>query len=99
MGLYVIPSFIGTIVIMTVENKNMGTQVGLLISYYIVLSFWVAQTPAISMISRNIAGQTKKTVVVTMNFVAWATGNAIGPQAFLSWNALRYFIATCCWSW
>lgn len=53
-GLYVIPSFIGTIVIMTVENKNMGTQVGLLISYYIVLSFWVAQTLAMSMISRNI---------------------------------------------
>ena len=78
---------------MTVENKNQGTQVGLLISYYIVLSFWAAQTFAMSMISRNIAGQTEKTVVVAMNFVAWATGNAIGPQVFLSWNAPRYFIA------
>ena len=78
---------------MTVENKNKGTQVGLLISYYIVLSFWAAQTLAMSMISRNIAGQTKKTVVVAMNFVAWATGNAVGPQVFLSWNAPRYFIA------
>jgi hypothetical protein len=28
-----------------------------------------------------------------MNFVGWATGNAIGPQVFLSWNAPRYFIA------
>lgn len=93
MGLYVIPSFIGTIVLMTIENKNRGTQVGLLISYYIVLSFWAAQTLAISMISRNIVGQTKKTVVVVMNFVAWATGNAIGPQVFLSWNAPRCFIA------
>ncbi|OCL04199.1 MFS transporter [Glonium stellatum] len=93
MALYVIPSFIGTIVLLTVENKNKGTQVGLLISYYIVLSFWAAQTLAMSMISRNIAGQTKKTVVVAMNFVAWATGNAIGPQVFLSWNAPRYFIA------
>ena len=45
------------------------------------------------MISRNIAGQTKKTVVVAMNFVAWATGNTIGPQVFLSWNVPRYFIA------
>ena len=78
---------------MTVENKNKGTQVGLLVSYYIVLSFWAAQTLAMSMISRNIAGQTKKTVVVAMNFVAWATGNAIGPQVFLSWNAPRCFIA------
>ena len=78
---------------MTIENKNKGTQVGLLISYYIVLSFWAAQTLAISMISRNIVGQTKKTVVGAMNFVAWATGNAIGPQVFLSWNAPHYFIA------
>ena len=78
---------------MTVENKNKGTQIGLLISYYIVLSFWAAQTHAMSMISRNIARQTKKTVVVAMSFVAWATGNAIGPQVFLSWNVPRYFIA------
>ena len=32
MGLYVIPSFVGTIVLMTVENKNKATKVGLLIS-------------------------------------------------------------------
>jgi len=46
-----------------------------------------------SMISRNTAGQTKKTIVVAMNFVAWATGNAVGPQVFLSYDAPRYFIA------
>ena len=45
------------------------------------------------MISRNIAGQTKKTVVVAANFIFWATGNAIGPQVFLKWNAPRYIIA------
>ncbi|KAF2501814.1 MFS general substrate transporter [Lophium mytilinum] len=93
MGVFVIPSFVGTIVLMTVENHNKASQVGLLISYYIVLSFWAAQTLAMSMISRNIAGQTKKTAVVAMNFVAWATGNAIGPQVFLDWNAPRYLIA------
>jgi hypothetical protein len=63
---------------MTVKNTNKGTQVGLLLSYYIVLSFWAAQTLGMSMITRNIAGQTKKTVVVAANFVSWATGNAIG---------------------
>ncbi|PGH28006.1 hypothetical protein AJ80_00261 [Polytolypa hystricis UAMH7299] len=93
MGVFVIPSFIGTIVLMTVENRNMGTKVGLLISYYITLSFWSAQTLALSMISRNVAGQTKKATVVAANFVAWAVGNAIGPQVFLAWNAPRYFIA------
>lgn len=79
--------------LLSVENKNKATQAGLLISYYIVLSFWAAQTLAMSMISRNVAGQTKKTVVVAANFVAWATGNAIGPQVFLKWDGPRYFIA------
>jgi energy-coupling factor transporter transmembrane protein EcfT len=65
---------------MTVENKTKATQVGLLISYYITLSFWSAQTLSLSMISRNIAGQTKKTTVVAANFIAWATGNAIGKN-------------------
>lgn len=78
---------------MTVANVNLGTQVGLLISYYLTLSFWSAQTLALSMISRNIAGATKKTTVVAANFIAWAVGNSIGPQVFLSWNGPTYFIA------
>lgn len=71
-------SFIGTIVLMTVENKNNATRIGLLISYYITLSFWSAQTLALSMISRNVAGQTKKAAVVTCNFISWATAAAVG---------------------
>ncbi|KAH1392140.1 hypothetical protein KXV63_009618 [Aspergillus fumigatus] len=69
---FVIPSYIGTIVLMTVENKNLGTKVGLLISYYITLSFWSAQTLCLSMVSRNIAGATKKSTVVAATFVSWA---------------------------
>ncbi|KAJ4248549.1 hypothetical protein FALCPG4_017419 [Fusarium falciforme] len=45
------------------------------------------------MISRNIAGQTKKATVVAANFVSWATAAAIGPPVFLSYDAPRYFIA------
>ena len=78
MGVYIIPSFAGTIVLMTVGNHNTATEAGLLFSYYIVLSFWAAQTLGMSMLSRNVAGQTKKSVCVALNFVAWATGNAIG---------------------
>ncbi|KAK0662907.1 putative transporter [Lasiodiplodia hormozganensis] len=95
MGVFVIPSFVGTIVLLIVENTGKAQQAGLLISYYIVLSFWAAQTLAMSMISRNTAGQTKKTVIVAANFVAWAVGNAIGPQVFLAWDGPRYRIAFC----
>ncbi|GAB1310665.1 Thiamine pathway transporter THI73 [Madurella fahalii] len=90
---FVIPSFIGTICLMTVPLHNLGQKVGLLICYYITLSFWSAQTLALSMLSRNVAGQTKKSVAVAMNFIIWSTGNAIGPQVFLSWDGPRYFIA------
>ncbi|KAJ5727002.1 hypothetical protein N7493_006029 [Penicillium malachiteum] len=90
---FVIPSYIGTIVLMTVPNTTLATKVGLLISYYITLSFWSAQTLCLSMVSRNIAGQTKKATVVAATFVSWAAGNAIGPQVFLDWDAPRYHIA------
>ncbi|OQD89607.1 hypothetical protein PENANT_c002G06917 [Penicillium antarcticum] len=90
---FIIPSFIGTIVLMTVENTTLSTKVGLLISYYITMSFWSAQTLTLSMVSRNVAGQTKKATVVAATFVSWAAGNAIGPQVFLDTDAPRYHIA------
>ncbi|TVY81915.1 putative transporter [Lachnellula suecica] len=93
MGIYVAPSIIGTVVLLTVENTSKATQAGLLFSYYLVLSFWAAQTISMSMLSRNVGGQTKKTVVVAANFISWAVGNAIGPQVFLGWNGPRYLIA------
>jgi len=68
---------------MTVESTDKSKQIGLLISYYITLSFWSAQTLSLSMISRNIAGQTKKATVVATNFVAWAVGNSIGKSPTL----------------
>jgi MFS family permease len=80
MLFFCIPSFIGTICLMTVPIETMGQKVGLVISYYITLSFWSAQTLALSMMSRNIAGQTKKSVVVALNFIIWSTGNAIGKS-------------------
>jgi hypothetical protein len=78
MAIYVIPSFIGTIILMTIENTTTARKVGLLISFHVVLTFWAAQGLAMSMISRNVAGQTKKSIVVAANFVCWAIGNAIG---------------------
>lgn len=73
---------------MTVENTSTATEAGLLFSYYIVLSFWAAQGLGMSLLSRNVAGQTKKSVAVTMNFVAWAAGNAIGKFFFLIYTPI-----------
>jgi MFS family permease len=83
MAIYVIPSYIGTAVLMTIENSSTARKIGLLISYHIALTFWAAQGLAMSMISRNVAGQTKKSITVAANFVCWAIGNAIGMQPTL----------------
>lgn len=37
-----------------------------------------------SLISRNVAGQTKKSTVLAMTFIAWAAGNATAPQVRLA---------------
>jgi hypothetical protein len=72
---------------MTVNNTNLATKVGLLMGYYITLSFWSAQTLCLSMVSRKVAGQTKKSTVVASTFVSWAVGNAIG-EIFSSYEAV-----------
>ncbi|KAG9189560.1 allantoate permease [Alternaria panax] len=82
MAVFMIPAFVGTIVIMTVKNTNNATKAGLLISYWIIFTFWAAQGLGMSMLTRNVGGQTKKSVCITMNFFAWCAGNAIGPKVF-----------------
>jgi hypothetical protein len=45
------------------------------------------------MISRNVAGQTKKSVVIANNFLWWSAGNAAGAQVFLAREAPKYSTA------
>jgi hypothetical protein len=88
----VVPTIAGTIVLLTVPFE-VNKRVGLLFAYYIMIAFWACAGLALSLVTRNVAGQTKKSVVIAINFVFWATGNAIGPQVFRSKDAPRYFLA------
>ncbi|GKT48938.1 putative transporter [Colletotrichum spaethianum] len=88
----VIPTIAGTVVLLTVEFQP-SKKVGLLLAYYIMISFWACSGLALSLVTRNVAGQTKKGVVITSNFVFWAVGNSIGPQVFRAKDAPRYFLA------
>lgn len=72
----------GTIVLMIVPNTSKAMQAGLLLCYYLVVSFWGAQTLSLSLLTRNVGGQTKKAVATAMNFIFWAAGNAIGKDKF-----------------
>lgn len=88
----VVPTIAGTIVLITVPFHP-SKKVGLLLAYYVMISFWACSGLALSLVTRNVAGQTKKGVVIASNFVFWATGNSIGPQVFRAQDAPRYFLA------
>ncbi|KAL3440056.1 major facilitator superfamily domain-containing protein [Aspergillus insuetus] len=92
LGFSIIP-FAGTIIFMTLPSMTESHRIGLLIAYYLTLSAWAVPTLNLSLISRNIAGQSKKTVSVALNFIIWAAGNAVGPQVFLAKDSPRYFTA------
>lgn len=54
---------------------------------------WAAVGLSLSLVTRNVAGSTKKSVVISLTFISWAAGNAIGPQIFRARDAPRYFPA------
>ncbi|KAF9890628.1 hypothetical protein FE257_005759 [Aspergillus nanangensis] len=89
MILYAIPAIIGTIVMLVVTptSSNAG---GMLIAFYCTQFFPAQGNMIISLITRNIAGQTKKGFTMTMVFIGWSVGNLIAPQIFQDSDAPRY---------
>ncbi|KAF8856802.1 2-ketogluconate transporter [Acephala macrosclerotiorum] len=64
--------------------------VGLLIAFYCTQFYLARGNLVFSLISRNVAGQTKKSTTLAMTFVAWAAGNMTAPQIFQAGDAPRY---------
>ena len=98
---YIIPSIVATVILMTLTYKEYDTdsyqyrlRTGvLLFCYYLALSFWGVSNLGLSLMSKNIAGQSKKSIITTSNFIGWAVGNICGPQVFRDKEAPRYFTA------
>lgn len=86
---WAVPAIVGTAVIIgvTPTKSNAG---GMLIAFYCTQFFLAQGNMIISLITRNVAGQTKKGITMTMVFIGWATGNMIAPQIFQSSDAPRY---------
>lgn len=98
---FVIPSIVGTVVLMTLTYTGLDPQSYeyklrrgvLLFCYYLTLSFWGVANLGLSLLTKNVGGQSKKSFVTATNFVGWATGNCVGPQVFLAKDAPRYLTA------
>ncbi|KAH7107946.1 MFS general substrate transporter [Auriculariales sp. MPI-PUGE-AT-0066] len=86
---FTLPNIAGTIVFLTVK-PNAHTKVGMLLAFYCTQGFGAVAVLNLAVMSGNIAGRTKQVVSNTLVFVAWAVGNAIGPQVFQDKEKPRY---------
>ena len=79
--LYTIPAIVSSICFLTVPNTRKNAP-GLIIAFYLSLWLQAQASLSLSLLSRNVAGQTKRSVVTAITFIGWAAGNSIGPQLF-----------------
>ncbi|EIN10598.1 MFS general substrate transporter [Punctularia strigosozonata HHB-11173 SS5] len=87
--IYTLPNIAGTIVFLTVPT-NQHTKVGLLLAFYCMQGFGAVAVLNLAVMSGNVAGRTKQVMANSLVFIAWAVGNAIGPQVFRANDAPRY---------
>ncbi|OCF40025.1 hypothetical protein I317_06163 [Kwoniella heveanensis CBS 569] len=82
----------GTVVLLVVPVSAKTAPV-MLLAFYFANFVIAAGSLTYSIVTRNIAGQTKRTCVTAMLFVTYGAGCIIGPQVFRSTDAPRYRIA------
>ncbi|KAJ7576126.1 major facilitator superfamily domain-containing protein [Mycena floridula] len=87
--LYTLPNVIGTIVFLIVPTTP-HTKIGLLIAFYCTQGFGAVAVLNLAVMTGNVAGRTKQVIASSLVFIAWATGNAIGPQVFQAKDNPRY---------
>lgn len=78
---------VGAIICYSLPRTNLAGQ---LIGLYILYTYWAPYVTLVSIYQANIAGHTKKIFLFAWFYVAWATGNIIGPQTFLAYQAPAY---------
>ncbi|KAL0949647.1 hypothetical protein HGRIS_009691 [Hohenbuehelia grisea] len=90
--LYTLPNVAGTIVFICVP-ASAHTKVGLLLAFYCTQGFGAVAVLNLAVMTGNVGGRTKQVMSSTLVFVAWAVGNAIGPQVFQDNDKPRYIKA------
>lgn len=85
--MYSRPAIAGTAIIYSIQ-PDAHTRVGLLIAFYCTQFILAEGNLLFSLISRNVAGQTKKSTVLAITFVAWAAGNATAPQVVYPFSGI-----------
>jgi hypothetical protein len=79
---FVMLNVIGNIILITVP-PNKSTRGGLIVAFYMMQALGATNPAAFLMLSRNSAGQTKKSITYAVTYIGWAGGNAAAPQVRL----------------
>jgi len=87
--IYTLPNVAGTIVFLCVPTTP-HTKIGLLIAFYCTQGFGAVAVLNLAVMTGNIGGRSKQVIASSLVFIAWAVGNAIGPQVFQANDAPRY---------
>ncbi|KAK2777485.1 allantoate permease [Colletotrichum kahawae] len=85
-GSILLPLF-GALLCYNLPRDNLAGQ---LIGLYILYTYWAPYVTLVSVYQANIAGHTKKVTLYAWFYVAWATGNIVGPQTFRQEQAPAY---------
>ncbi|KAJ7928853.1 MFS general substrate transporter [Mycena leptocephala] len=87
--LSIIPAFVGMLVLSLVPTtkENLWPKWG---AFFITVTGQICGALVWSMLSTNVAGRTKKSVISVVIFAAYCFGNAIGAQVFQAKWAPRY---------
>ncbi|KAL2855741.1 MFS general substrate transporter [Aspergillus pseudodeflectus] len=87
MIVVIVFALVGVILMNTLPDSNRwGRWVGI----FLLGPFATSIPISLSLITSNVGGLTKKATVSAMLFVAYCTGNIIGPQLFLTKEAPKY---------
>lgn len=90
--IYTLPNVAGTVVFLCVSTSS-RTKVGLLMAFYCMQGFGAVAVLNLAVMSNNVAGRSKQVIASSLVFIAWAVGNAIGPQVFRDNDKPRYIKA------
>ncbi|OBT82514.1 hypothetical protein VE02_09591 [Pseudogymnoascus sp. 03VT05] len=87
MTFNILISMLGMLLVWKLDPENAaGREVGLTLSVVYAVNLPIS----LSIISSNVAGFSKKSVVTASLFVAYCAGNIVGPQFFLASEAPSY---------
>ncbi|KAF1846060.1 MFS general substrate transporter [Cucurbitaria berberidis CBS 394.84] len=84
---YVLVSLVGIIGVYTIPRHN---HWALLVCYWLTGTYTVSYSMALSLITANIGGYTKRSTVTAIFFISYCTGNIVGPFAFKPSEAPKY---------